>query len=79
MLKRIFLFSILLVLILPVYSKKDILVKKWECYALTKQLNIKEKCACPAIAKAGKKEMKSSGVDEISFSAPIGQYLTSFE
>jgi hypothetical protein len=77
--KRLFIIALMITLILPVYSKKDSFLRKCRCNETAITGTEKQVVGGESLAKACKKARPSSATSEISFSAPIGQYLTSFE
>ena len=79
MAKRFLIIALMIIFIAPVYSKKDSFLKKCKCNETIMVGNENKVSFEQAIAKSCKKESASSLANEINFSAPIGQYLTSFE
>jgi hypothetical protein len=78
MAKRFLIFALMVIFIVPVYSKKDFLLKRCKCNETAMIGTAREIATEQAIAKSYEKEGTSTA-NEMSLSAPIGQYLTSFE
>jgi hypothetical protein len=78
MAKRFLIFALMVIFIVPVYSKKDFLLKRCKCNETVMVATAREFATERSIAKSCEKEATSTA-NEISLSAPIGQYLTSFE
>jgi hypothetical protein len=78
MAKRFLIFALMVIFIVPVYSKKDFLLKRCRCNEMVMVGTEREITTGQAVAKSCKRE-GASATNEMSLSAPIGQYLTSFE
>jgi hypothetical protein len=78
MAKRFLIFALMVIFIVPFYSKKDFLLKRCKCNEAAMVATQTDIAAARAIAKSCNRE-GASATNEMSLSAPIGQYLTSFE